>query len=490
VTEAAADVLLTTAELARRPDFRLGDVMVSPSRRAIIAGGVHEPVEPRVMQVLVVLAEAEGRVVTRDQLFRRCWGSLAAGDDSLNRAIASIRRLAEVAGRSFAVETIHGTGYLLTHKAALDPVDRAIEEGWQSWRLGLPAPDRNRILMLRQSVTLAPERADAWGMLALMLRSAVEYAEPAQCAAWVEECEAAAARALALEPGQSHARAALIGLPPLFGDWTARRRQLVAAAESGDAPILHDLAVLEMATGRPSAAAPIIADLIARDPLAAIFHYKRVYHLWTAGELGEMDRLADRAMILWPRHSAIWHARVWTLAFTGRAGAALAQIEDDAARPDLPAGALQLLRMTVAALAQAPASERGLDEATRVNLAAAARGPAQSVAAIIHLAGLGAIDAAFEVAEGYLLRRGPLVVPLHHTSADPSITDQHRRVTQMLFLPVTAPMRAEPRFLPLCEAMGLAGYWRAAGIIPDFLRDAPGRVVPASVSSARSPARK
>src|SRR5690348_18255390 len=90
----ATDGLLTTAELAARPDFTLGLAAVSPSSRTIAGPGGTADVEPRVMQVLVVLAEADGQVVTREALFQRCWGGVFVGDDSLNRAIAAVRKLA------------------------------------------------------------------------------------------------------------------------------------------------------------------------------------------------------------------------------------------------------------------------------------------------------------------------------------------------------------------------------------------------------------
>jgi len=48
-------------------------------------------------------------------------------------------------------------------------------------------------------------------------------------------------------------------------------------------------------------------------------------------------------------------------------------------------------------------------------------------------------------------------------------TDLHRRHTQVLFVPVSAPLRADYRFLPMCEACGLGEYWRRAGRQPDFL---------------------
>jgi hypothetical protein len=61
----ANDGLVTTAELAARPDFKLGLVDVSPSSRTVTGPGGPADVEPRVMQVLVVLADAAGQVVTR-----------------------------------------------------------------------------------------------------------------------------------------------------------------------------------------------------------------------------------------------------------------------------------------------------------------------------------------------------------------------------------------------------------------------------------------
>ena len=113
--QVATDGLLTTAELAARLDFRLGLAVVSPSARTIAGPGGTADVEPRVMQVLVVLADAGGQVVTRETLFRRCWGGVYVGDDSLNRAIGGVRKLAsDVADASFEIETVPRTGYRLS----------------------------------------------------------------------------------------------------------------------------------------------------------------------------------------------------------------------------------------------------------------------------------------------------------------------------------------------------------------------------------------
>jgi hypothetical protein len=73
------------------------------------------------------------------------------------------------------------------------------------------------------------------------------------------------------------------------------------------------------------------------------------------------------------------------------------------------------------------------------------------------------------VANAYYLRLGSGPVPLRRTSREPSVNDQHRRVTQMLFTPALRVMRADPRFLAMCDRMGLAAYWEAEGFNPDFL---------------------
>ena len=100
----------------------------------------------------------------------------------------------------------------------------------------------------------------------------------------------------------------------------------------------------------------------------------------------------------------------------------------------------------------------------------AALGPAQTVAALQTLFALDAVDEAFDVARGYYLGQGKSAAPLRWNANDPSITDQHRRVTQLLFTPGAKRMRRDERFLPLCEDIGLASYWDSFGLGPDFLQ--------------------
>lgn len=99
--------------LAREPDFALGDAEVLPSSREIRFGDTRETIEPRVMQVLVALARHRGKVVSRDELIQQCWEGRAVGEDAINRCLAKVRRLTERM-RGVTLETVPRVGYRLS----------------------------------------------------------------------------------------------------------------------------------------------------------------------------------------------------------------------------------------------------------------------------------------------------------------------------------------------------------------------------------------
>jgi DNA-binding winged helix-turn-helix (wHTH) protein/TolB-like protein len=102
-------------DLAREGDRALGELAIRPSRLEVAGRGRRQILQPRVMQVLVALARADGEVVSRDELIASCWEGLAVGDDAINRCIGRLRRLArEFAGApAFEIETIARVGYRL-----------------------------------------------------------------------------------------------------------------------------------------------------------------------------------------------------------------------------------------------------------------------------------------------------------------------------------------------------------------------------------------
>lgn len=100
-------------DLALEPAFALAGLEVRPATLEVLAGERREQLEPRIMQVLVALAGRRGEVVSRDELVQRCWGGRVVGDDSINRCIFQLRKLAESLG-GFEIVTVPRVGFRLS----------------------------------------------------------------------------------------------------------------------------------------------------------------------------------------------------------------------------------------------------------------------------------------------------------------------------------------------------------------------------------------
>src|SRR5215472_5393655 len=95
-------------------DFRLGSWVVRPSQNIVEFNGKPTHLEPKVMEVLVCLADQAGEVVAKDRLIRAVWADTFVTDDVLTRSIYELRRVFEENGReSRVIQTIHKRGYRL-----------------------------------------------------------------------------------------------------------------------------------------------------------------------------------------------------------------------------------------------------------------------------------------------------------------------------------------------------------------------------------------
>ena len=248
-----------TSYLARRPDFRLGDAEIRPALRTIVGPAGSAKSEPRVMQVLVALAEADGAVLTREDLIRSCWKGQIVGDDAINRAIGELRKVARKTAAGFEVETIPRVGYRLVQPAkesadsagqvevpstasrryvmggslalaaggigyfalanrSPDPADGLIAESRAATLAGTPDAERKAIELLEQAVTRSPGNATAWGLLALTRARADEHGlgEPTSPMSAIAE---PATRALQIDRSNADAKAALALAVPYYGSW-------------------------------------------------------------------------------------------------------------------------------------------------------------------------------------------------------------------------------------------------------------------------------
>jgi TolB-like protein/DNA-binding winged helix-turn-helix (wHTH) protein len=112
-------------DLAAKAAFHLGVFRVTPPTCMVSWPGGREVLQPRVMQVLVTLAQADGEVVSRDALISECWNGRIVGEDAITRVIVHLRRLAHRVDRGgFRLETIPRVGYRL---AATDESGAPVE---------------------------------------------------------------------------------------------------------------------------------------------------------------------------------------------------------------------------------------------------------------------------------------------------------------------------------------------------------------------------
>ena len=98
----------------RQTSLTIGGWCADPATNELRRDGARVRIEPKAMDVLVMLAERAGRVVSREQLFSCVWPGVVVGDEALSQSIAKLRRaLGDDAQAPAYIETIARRGYRL-----------------------------------------------------------------------------------------------------------------------------------------------------------------------------------------------------------------------------------------------------------------------------------------------------------------------------------------------------------------------------------------
>lgn len=509
------DAKVRDIALAYRADFELADATVRPSIRTVEGPTCSVTLEPKVMRVLIAFAESGDAVLTRDDLVRDCWGGRVVGDDAVNRAVTVLRRAVRDSGADFRIETIPRIGFRLVRgrdqedengpnkalssrsrlsrrvmistlaagvtavsvgafwrqigsRSDSSEVSVLIERGRRALHDNYPDSGSDAITHLLPALELDARNAEAWGLLSFAYRDIAEGAAASDVSRNIRASEEAAQRALERDPRQGDALAALATLQPYFGDYSSGEDRLmgVLGVDPGNFLAMLHLIPLYQGVGRVRVSAEWNDRLGEADPRSPVSHYRRGLKLWGLGEIDGAEQAMERAIQLWPRHPSVWNARMMLFAFTNRVDAAFALLDDKASRPvTLKAPAIDLWRISLVALqSRRPAD---IAAARSANLSAAPRSPGFANIAMHSLAMLGEIDAAFDIAFGYYLRRGPLIAAMWEGAGELPVSALRWRRSMALFVPPAAPMRADRRFAVLMDGMGITQYWRKRGVGPD-----------------------
>jgi two-component system response regulator MprA len=93
--------------------YRVGDLTMDPAARTVVRNGAPVDLTKTEFDLLELLLEHAGVVLSRDQIYEHVWGyDFATSSNSLDVYIGYLRRKTEVDGASRLIHTVRGVGYV------------------------------------------------------------------------------------------------------------------------------------------------------------------------------------------------------------------------------------------------------------------------------------------------------------------------------------------------------------------------------------------
>jgi DNA-binding winged helix-turn-helix (wHTH) protein/tetratricopeptide (TPR) repeat protein len=125
--------------LATHSRFRVGAMLVQPDRLIVSVDGRDIDLEPRMMEVLVALAEHAGEVVSSEQLLIEVWRGTFYGDNPVHKAIAYLRKIfGDDLKSPRYIETIRKRGYRLIANVSYPDDYRRVAARTSAWNGASP----------------------------------------------------------------------------------------------------------------------------------------------------------------------------------------------------------------------------------------------------------------------------------------------------------------------------------------------------------------
>ncbi|HKH46404.1 MAG TPA: winged helix-turn-helix domain-containing protein [Thermoanaerobaculia bacterium] len=374
-----------------RSDFRVGDRIVRPGLNRIDGPAGPVQVEPKVMEVLVHLAERRGEVVSKEELVRAVWEGRFVSDDVVWRSIRELRRALGDDARG-AIETIPKRGYRLVEPSAPVPLSPpppkhlvprsvlgfsllagfaliamiillgvrrletaspatphpallaesseahdAVLRGRYFLSRGMPDDLRRSAGAFRQAAALDSGSAAAWAGLAdalhlLVLFGAVHPREG------IPPAEEAARKALALDDTLAATHSTLGTIRFRYHwDWSGAEAEMRRAVQLDprSAAVHHDLAWLLLASRRFDEAIAEIRAAQELEPMSVRANADVGWVYYRARRYGEAIRQMERTLEMEPRFLSARRCLEGALVHAGRPQEALRQAREAARQEGL-----------------------------------------------------------------------------------------------------------------------------------------------------------
>ena len=120
--------------------FFIGSWQVEPAENSLRQGKRKRTLEPKAMDVLLLLCQHQGEVVSTDDIVSQCWPQADMGDNPVHKAITQLRRtLDDKASAPQYIETIRKRGYRIIADVRF-PLNEQNKPATVTWQNASPYP--------------------------------------------------------------------------------------------------------------------------------------------------------------------------------------------------------------------------------------------------------------------------------------------------------------------------------------------------------------
>jgi DNA-binding winged helix-turn-helix (wHTH) protein/Tfp pilus assembly protein PilF len=308
------------AAVARK--LRFGTFEIDLRNRELRKGGLRVKLQHKPFQILEILLQSRGRLVSRTELAQQLWPGLHVNfDRSLNTAVNALRKaMGDSSQNPRFIETRAGLGYrfIAPVEEVPDPADQpagpaADAEAHRDCLQGryfhdkLTEEDLHKSVACFEAALARDPRcaaahaglADAYGMFALLNMLPAREAHP--------RAKEHAMAALRAGPGLGEAHASLACMKRLFEwDWPGAAAEHLLAVElsPGSATVHRQYGTYLAAAGKPEEALRELERARELAPVSPATHVEIAWALYTARDFPRAAEESWRALALEPTFAA------------------------------------------------------------------------------------------------------------------------------------------------------------------------------------------